>query len=142
MYEKLYRHRDQFVVIDDVDSLYPDKSGMTLLCTNFPSGTDIAKRIRRNSDSVCIVAGGPFADACPQDALATGVFDVIAQWRRRTSARKESRLPWANDVVMVSLLREMPATAKRVVQYHHLQSVTSPAEFGLEAQPAPSSNLK
>lgn len=31
IYEKLYRHRDQFVVIDDVDSLYADKSGVRLL---------------------------------------------------------------------------------------------------------------
>ena len=31
MYEKLYRHRGQFVVIDDVDSLYADKSGIRLL---------------------------------------------------------------------------------------------------------------
>src|SRR5207244_7932126 len=31
MYEKLYRHRDRFVVIDDVDSLYADKSGIRLL---------------------------------------------------------------------------------------------------------------
>ena len=31
MYEKLYRHRDNFVVIDDVDSLYADKSGIRLL---------------------------------------------------------------------------------------------------------------
>jgi hypothetical protein len=31
MYEKLYRHRDQFVVIDDVDSLYADRSGIRLL---------------------------------------------------------------------------------------------------------------
>jgi hypothetical protein len=31
MYEKLYRHRDQFVVIDDVDSLYADRSGVRLL---------------------------------------------------------------------------------------------------------------
>src|SRR5437660_4282060 len=31
MYEKLYRHRDQFVVIDDVDSLYADKAGIRLL---------------------------------------------------------------------------------------------------------------
>ncbi|HLJ96971.1 MAG TPA: hypothetical protein VKU02_27655 [Gemmataceae bacterium] len=28
MYEKLYRHRDHFVVIDVVDSLYADKSGI------------------------------------------------------------------------------------------------------------------
>jgi hypothetical protein len=31
MYEKLYRHRDNFVVIDDVDSLYADKAGIRLL---------------------------------------------------------------------------------------------------------------
>ena len=31
MYEKLYRHRDQFVIIDDVDSLYADRSGIRLL---------------------------------------------------------------------------------------------------------------
>ena len=31
MYEKLYRHRDRFVVIDDVDSLYADKTGIRLL---------------------------------------------------------------------------------------------------------------
>jgi hypothetical protein len=31
MYEKLYRHKDQFVVIDDVDSLYADKAGVRLL---------------------------------------------------------------------------------------------------------------
>jgi hypothetical protein len=31
MYEKLYRHRDEFVVIDDVDSLYADTSGVRLL---------------------------------------------------------------------------------------------------------------
>ena len=31
MYVKLYRHRDQFVVIDDVDALYADRSGVRLL---------------------------------------------------------------------------------------------------------------
>jgi len=31
MYAKLYRHRDHFVVIDDVDALYADKSGVRLL---------------------------------------------------------------------------------------------------------------
>ena len=33
MYLKLYHHRDQFVVIDDVDSLYADQSGVRLLKT-------------------------------------------------------------------------------------------------------------
>jgi hypothetical protein len=31
MYVKLYRHRDQFLVIDDVDALYADRSGVRLL---------------------------------------------------------------------------------------------------------------
>ncbi len=31
MYEKLYRYRDRFVVIDDVDSLYSDRNGIRLL---------------------------------------------------------------------------------------------------------------
>ena len=31
MYVKLYRHRDQFVVIDDVDALYADRSGVRML---------------------------------------------------------------------------------------------------------------
>src|SRR5437867_223635 len=31
MYERLFRHRDHFVVIDDVDSLYADRSGVRLL---------------------------------------------------------------------------------------------------------------
>src|SRR2546425_5791765 len=45
--------------------------GMTLLCTNFPSGTRLARRIRENNESVCIAAGGPFADARPGDVLDT-----------------------------------------------------------------------
>jgi hypothetical protein len=31
MYVKLYQHRDEFVVIDDVDALYADRSGIRLL---------------------------------------------------------------------------------------------------------------
>ena len=31
MYAKLYRHRDEFVVIDDVDALYADRGGVRLL---------------------------------------------------------------------------------------------------------------
>jgi len=52
-------------------------AGMTLLCTNFPSGTELARRIRQANDSICIAAGGPFAAACPKDVLDTGVFDVV-----------------------------------------------------------------
>jgi anaerobic magnesium-protoporphyrin IX monomethyl ester cyclase len=52
--------------------------GMTLLCTNFPNGTELARRIRRETASICIVAGGPFADSCPREVLGTGVFDMVA----------------------------------------------------------------
>ncbi len=31
IYTKLYRHKDQFVVIDDVDAIYADRSGVRLL---------------------------------------------------------------------------------------------------------------
>ena len=31
MYARLYQHRDEFVVIDDVDALYADRSGVRLL---------------------------------------------------------------------------------------------------------------
>src|ERR1700735_3082895 len=31
MYAKLYRHRGQFIVIDDVDGLYAERSGIRLL---------------------------------------------------------------------------------------------------------------
>ena len=31
MYAKLYKHRDSFIVIDDVDALYADRSGVRLL---------------------------------------------------------------------------------------------------------------
>ena len=52
--------------------------GMTLLCTNFVSGTELARQIRRTSNSITIVAGGPFADTCPREVLDTGVFDIVA----------------------------------------------------------------
>src|SRR5262249_55420310 len=49
MYEKLYRHRDQFVVIDDVDSLYADRSGVRLLkCL---CQTEDAKTLAWHSDA-------------------------------------------------------------------------------------------
>ena len=42
MYTKLYRYRDKFVVIDDVDSLYADRNGVRLvkcLCQTEPEKT-------------------------------------------------------------------------------------------------------
>jgi hypothetical protein len=49
MYGKLYRHRDQFVVIDDVDALYADRNGVRLLkCL---CQTDDEKTIAWHSDA-------------------------------------------------------------------------------------------
>jgi hypothetical protein len=42
MYVKLYRHRDQFVVIDDVDALYADRSGVRLLTCLCQTGEEKA----------------------------------------------------------------------------------------------------
>jgi radical SAM superfamily enzyme YgiQ (UPF0313 family) len=51
--------------------------GMSMLCTNFQSGTRLARRIRARDERVCIVAGGPFPDKCPGEVLDTGVFDLV-----------------------------------------------------------------
>jgi hypothetical protein len=49
MYVKLYQHRDQFVVIDDVDALYADRSGVRLLkCL---CQTEEAKAVAWHSDA-------------------------------------------------------------------------------------------
>ena len=49
MYVKLYRHRDQFVVIDDVDALYAERSGVRLLkCL---CQTEEAKAVAWHSDA-------------------------------------------------------------------------------------------
>jgi len=49
MYVKLYRHRDQFVVIDDVDALYADRSGVRLLkCL---CQTEVEKAVAWHSDA-------------------------------------------------------------------------------------------
>ena len=49
MYAKLYKHRDEFVVIDDVDALYADRSGVRLLkCL---CQTEVAKTVAWHSDA-------------------------------------------------------------------------------------------
>ena len=49
MYAKLYRHRDEFVVIDDVDALYADRSGVRLLkCL---CQTEVEKAVAWHSDA-------------------------------------------------------------------------------------------
>ena len=55
MYVKLYWHRDQFVVIDDVDALYADRSGVRLLkCL---CQTEEAKSVAWHSDAQPGAAG-------------------------------------------------------------------------------------
>src|SRR4029077_20117019 len=49
MYVKLYRHRDEFVVIDDVDALYADRSGVRLLKCLCPTAE--AKAVAWDSDA-------------------------------------------------------------------------------------------
>ena len=57
MYVRLYRHRDQFVVIDDVDALYADRSGVRLLkCL---CQTEEAKAVACHSDARSLEAGHP-----------------------------------------------------------------------------------
>ena len=57
MYVKLYRHRDQFVVIDDVDALYADRSGVRLLkCL---CQTEEEKAVAWHSDAQPGEAGHP-----------------------------------------------------------------------------------
>lgn len=49
MYARLYHHRDEFVVIDDVDALYADRSGVRLLkCL---CQTEEAKSVAWHSDA-------------------------------------------------------------------------------------------
>jgi hypothetical protein len=49
MYVKLYKHRHQFVVIDDVDALYADRSGVRLLkCL---CQTEVEKSVAWHSDA-------------------------------------------------------------------------------------------
>jgi hypothetical protein len=49
MYVQLYRHRDQFVVIDDVDALYAERSGIRLLKCLCP--TEEEKAVAWHSDA-------------------------------------------------------------------------------------------
>ena len=57
MYAKLYRHRDQFVVIDDVDALYADRSGVRLLkCL---CQTEEEKAVAWHSDARSLEPPGP-----------------------------------------------------------------------------------
>jgi hypothetical protein len=75
IYEKLYRHRNQFVVIDDVDSLYADRSGIRLLkCL---CQTDPEKVVAWHSDAKGLEKRG-----IPREFTATSRTIIIANdWR-------------------------------------------------------------
>ena len=82
MYAKLYRHRDQFVVIDDVDALYADRSGVRLLkclCQTDPREADLA--LVREPDLVTLVDARRDRDA--HCALAFGAAVAVAGVARR-----------------------------------------------------------
>jgi hypothetical protein len=75
IYEKLYRHRNQFVVIDDVDSLYADRSGIRLLkCL---CQTDPEKVVAWHSDAKGLEKRG-----IPREFTTTSRVIIIANdWR-------------------------------------------------------------
>jgi hypothetical protein len=75
IYEKLFRHRDQFIVIDDVDSLYADRSGIRLLkCL---CQTDPEKVVAWHSDARSLERRG-----IPREFTTSSRVIIIANdWR-------------------------------------------------------------
>jgi hypothetical protein len=75
MYAKLYRHRDQFVVIDDVDALYADRSGVRLLkCL---CQTEAEKAVAWHSDARSLERQG-----IPREFTTTSRVIIIANdWK-------------------------------------------------------------
>jgi hypothetical protein len=75
MYARLYRHRDQFVVIDDVDALYADRSGVRLLkCL---CQTEEAKSVAWHSDARSLERQG-----IPREFTTRSRVAIIANdWR-------------------------------------------------------------
>ena len=74
MYAKLYKHRDQFVVIDDVDALYADRNGVRLLkCL---CQTEDAKAVAWHSDARSLERQG-----IPREFTTTSRVVVISGFR-------------------------------------------------------------
>src|SRR3954447_9509596 len=75
MYVKLYRHRDEFVVIDDVDALYADRAGVRLLkCL---CQTEEEKTVAWHSD-----ARGLERQGIPKEFMTKSKVVIIAnEWR-------------------------------------------------------------
>ena len=79
MYAKLYKHRDQFVVIDDVDALYADRSGVRLLkCL---CQTEEAKSVAWHSDARSLERQG-----IPREFTTTSRVIIISNdWKTLNS---------------------------------------------------------
>src|SRR4051794_2691818 len=75
MYAKLYRHKDEFVVIDDVDALYADRSGVRLLkCL---CQTEESKTVAWNSDARSLERQG-----IPKEFVTKSRVAIIAnEWK-------------------------------------------------------------
>jgi hypothetical protein len=75
MYAKLYRHRGEFVVIDDVDALYADRSGVRLLkCL---CQTEEEKAVAWHSDARSLERQG-----IPKEFVTKSRVAIIAnEWR-------------------------------------------------------------
>src|SRR5258708_37488499 len=84
MYAKLYRHRDEFVVIDDVDALYADRSGVRLLkCL---CQTEEEKAVAWHTDARSLERQG-----IPREVATKSRVLIIAN-ERKTLARKAGEL--------------------------------------------------
>ncbi len=78
MYLKLYRHRNQFVVIDDVDALYADRSGVRLLkCL---CQTEEEKSVAWHSDARSLEKQG-----IPREFTTRSRVAIVANdWKKQT----------------------------------------------------------
>ena len=86
MYAKLYRHRDEFVVIDDVDALYADRSGVRLLkCL---CQTEEEKAVAWHSDARTAWSGRASRGSSPPKA---GWSSSPTTGRRSTRTWRRSR---------------------------------------------------
>lgn len=109
--------------------------GMSMLCTNFPSGTRLARRLRKLDESLCIVAGGPFPDKRASEVLDTGVFDAVVH------GEGELVLPRLVDAVKSgSDLTDVPGVS--YLRNGRVERATSPPFIkDLDALPFPSYEL-
>ena len=135
MYVKLYRHRDEFVVIDDVDSLYADKSGVRLLkCL---CQTEEEKSVAWHTDARSLEKHG-----IPREFTTTSrVIIICNDWKTlnknvaalqdrghvllfEPSAAEVHRQAgtWFDDAGNLCLVRGQPAPGPRAVVRHYVRA--------------------